>query len=43
MCVYVYTHLVCLHRCGDKAECWYYVLTGSVMLSMDYLFPTGSR
>ena len=36
---------VCVCGCspGDKTECWYYVLTGSVMLSMNYFFSTGSR
>lgn len=31
-----------LYSPGDKADCWYYVLTGSVMLSMNYFFSTGS-
>jgi len=28
---------------GDRATFWYYVLSGSVLLSMTYFFLTGSK
>lgn len=46
-----YLIAVSIHKCmlcvflrgGTRADCWYCVLTGSVMLSMNYFFSTGSR
>lgn len=41
----VYEHVekdYILYSTGEKALCWYYVLSGSVLLSMNYFFSTGS-
>ncbi len=40
---HTHTHTLHPHRAGALADCWYCVLTGSVMLSDTYLFSTGSR
>jgi hypothetical protein len=37
-----YTEDTVLYREGDRLTCWYYILSGSVMISNNYYYPSGS-
>ena len=39
----ILVRMVLLYRPGDLADCWYYIMSGSVMISNTYTYSEGCR